>query len=428
MDLSTKIRFNEKDLIIYEKNKLVVIYNKKFSRHILLSEEVYNFYKIASKENLTIDEFLERFYDEDDKIYIEKVSKNMIKSGAIYNEEYEKYINQKNNPGESIYICITNKCNLRCKHCCTSCSIENQDFLNILQIKNIIDLIKVLNPSNIVITGGEPLIREDFNEIINYINNKIPNSNLILSTNGTLINSKNIDFIVKNFKKIDISIDGVDEETCSLTRGKGIFNKVINAINELQKKKFTNISLSMVFGDKNEYLRESFLELNKKLKTQPIERYFVPLGRGLENISLYSSDEMLTPIVIPKIFEKNRDEKSKKISSCNCSALQSQIFINYDGTIYPCQSLIKDEYAVGSIFDNYTIHNIKDRKLSRVEAYKNVRRIHPYNFEKCKRCDVNIFCWHCPALLDGVKENNKEFDKWCSLMKVNLNRIIWNER
>ncbi|WP_330653158.1 radical SAM protein, partial [Clostridioides difficile] len=73
------------------------------------------------------------------------------------------------------------------------------------------------------------LIREDFFEIIKYIKQKLPDTKLILSTNGTLIDEHNVDFIITNFEKIDISIDGVDENTCSETRGKGVFHKVISS-------------------------------------------------------------------------------------------------------------------------------------------------------------------------------------------------------
>ncbi len=426
MYLSTQIIFKTKDLIIYEKNNLVVIYNKKFNRHMFLSEEVYKFYKMASKENLTIGEFINYFEDKEDKNYIEQLSMNMIKSGAIYNKDYERYIEQKCIESKNIYLSITNKCNLKCKHCCTSCSIEKENFLETSQLKMIIDSIKELNPKSLVITGGEPLVRDDFKEIIEYIKYKAPHIKLILSTNGTLINNENLDFIVGNFDKIDISIDGVDEETCSITRGKGVFNKVIKAVRALQSKQFNNISLSMVFGDKNDYLKEDFINLNRELSTYPEPRYFVPSGRGIENMSLYSSKDMLTPILIPKVFEDNKYKKSKKISSCSCNALKSQLFIDHDGSIYPCQSLIKEEYKVGSIFNQDIVGIIKSQGFEKLEVYYKMQKILPYNFEKCKNCDINIFCWHCPGLLDSVKDNKEELDKWCNLMRRNLDRIIWN--
>lgn len=429
MNLLRKMELNKDNLIIYNKNELVVIYNKELGKHIILSEEVYNYFEIASTEKLTIEEFIEKFKNEEDKRYIKQAIINMIKIGAIYEyEDYKKNIGTEIHSEKSIYMCITNRCNLRCKHCCSNCSDKEKDFLGINQIRNVVDIIKDLNPEIIILTGGEPLVRKDFKEIISYIRETMPNIYLVLSTNGTLINDLNIDFIIKSFNRIDISVDGIDEETCSVTRGKGIFNKILSVVKKLQEREFKNISLSMVFGDKNENLREKFEELNKSLKTTPIDRYFIPEGRGRENISQYLSENAVLPMNIPKMLCINNDKRNKKISSCSCNALKSQIFINYDGNIYPCPSLLKDEYRIGSIFDANLIINIKNKDFKNINAYKKIQEIYPYNFKKCKDCNVNIFCWQCPALLDSAKDNDKEFDKWCELMKVSLSRIVWDEK
>ena len=49
-------------------------------------------------------------------------------------------------------------------------------------------------------------------------------------TNGTLFNSQNITPIIEKVNNIDISLDGADEESCSVIRGKGVFDRVVNNI------------------------------------------------------------------------------------------------------------------------------------------------------------------------------------------------------
>ena len=56
-----------------------------------------------------------------------------------------------------------------------------------------------------------------------------------LMTNATLIGSKNIDCIIRNYTSLDISMDGVDEATCATIRGKGVYASVIKAIREFQR-------------------------------------------------------------------------------------------------------------------------------------------------------------------------------------------------
>ena len=47
-------------------------------------------------------------------------------------------------------------------------------------------------------------------------------------TNGTLITPKNVKEIVSQIDSIDISLDGADEESCAVIRGKGVFEKVVS--------------------------------------------------------------------------------------------------------------------------------------------------------------------------------------------------------
>ncbi|HGM1288933.1 TPA: radical SAM protein, partial [Clostridioides difficile] len=425
---SEEMIFNVEDLIIYRKNQLVIIYNKKFRKYIKLSEEIYKYFLLGQENKIKIYDFVNYFDDESDKKYIINLIDIMNKN-QIFKSNNLNFDMLSN--GVAIYFCLTNRCNLFCKHCCVESSSNKKDLLSTYDLKNIVDIISVLNTPHIIITGGEPLIREDFFEIIKYIKQKLPDTKLILSTNGTLIDEHNVDFIITNFEKIDISIDGVDENTCSETRGKGVFNKVISSVNLLKDNGFSNIKLSMVFGQKNSHLNKQFKDLNKKLGTEFVERYFIPTGRGLENKESYLIEDTVLPITIPYILDNElkmcKDKKNKKMGCCACNAGNSQIFINYDGDVYPCPSLIKDDYKMGNIFDNEFVKVIKENKTRDLKSLIKLESIYPYNFEKCKDCDVNIFCWHCPAILDSVKDNELELDRWCSMMKHNLNTAVWGD-
>ncbi|WP_304340380.1 radical SAM/SPASM domain-containing protein [Metaclostridioides mangenotii] len=426
MNINEVIKMNKDDLLIKCKENLVIIYNKELSGYMKISREVYNYYVSSEIENLTINEFLDLFEDEEDKYYIEQITEKMIKLGILSRSDYANYIKYMNAKNMGVYLCITNKCNLKCKHCCTNCSPENDDYLSIHKLKSIVDIVSKLSPKYIVITGGEPLIRNDFNELISYIRIKIPNIYLVLSTNGTLIANNNIEFIVKRFNKIDISLDGVDEETCSKIRGKGVFTKAVKVVKELQINNFHNIHLSMIFGDKDEDLKYKFLELNASLDTTPVTRHFMPVGRGLDNVKTFSSENTKIPLSIQNRLNEVIKE-GEKITPCACSSIKSLIFINYDGIIYPCPSLIKDEYKIGNVFDVDLVNKIKENDFYNIEGYKNLKKIYPYNYVKCKDCDINIFCWNCPATLDLIKGDEVEFDRWCKMMKLKLKKAVWEK-
>jgi radical SAM protein with 4Fe4S-binding SPASM domain len=420
-----KMRFSDKDLIIYEKNNLVLIYSKKNKKHIFHSREVYEYILEAIKEGLTYKNFIDLF-SENDKEYIAQLLNDMINLEALCMDKNIITPNSKSNISEveTIYFSITHRCNLECLHCCTSCNIHEHDILTTKDILSTIDYIITLNPRELILTGGEPLIREDFREIVEYINKNANDLDLVLSTNGTLINDNNINLIVNNFSRVEISIDGVDEETCSKVRGKGIFKKIISKIYKLQDNNFYNIRTSMIFGDKNEHLIDKFEKLNSDLGTQALPRCFEPSGRGEDNVLDFLYEETILPLTLTKLDHiKNRNE----LNSCSCDLYEGRIFIDYDGKLYPCQSLMKDKYSLGNILFEETKEMLRNYNIKDSKVKQNIEAIYPYRYEKCKNCDVNILCMYCPALIDTVIDNEHEFNKWCGLMKPQLNRIIWNE-
>lgn len=419
------LKFDFNDLIILNRDRKVIIHRKKYKTSVRLNREVFEYFCYANKNNMTIGDFVECFDREEDKNYIREVinmlkDKKILSNGRCGDKVYFK----------DIYLALTNRCNLKCVHCASHSSPNENDKLKYNDICFILDNIALLNTRRLILTGGEPLVREDFYQIVNYINNNKICKELYLSTNGTLINKNNVEFIVKNFDRIDMSLDGVDEKSCSLIRGKNVFNKVINTVNLLHEKNFYNITLSMVFDQKNIDRFEEFRLLNKNMNTIPIERYFEPVGRGISNKSIFTEDESFLPLSISTINEYMLDtgnDSYNKYTPFSCNACEEQLFINYDGEMYPCPSLVKSSYRLGSSMDMKIINKIKLNNLDGFAGYINLKKIYPYYYDKCKKCDVNLFCLKCPAKVDLIKDSDSLHDEWCRCMKYNIGRIVWGE-
>ena len=319
-----KIEFKVEDLLISKKNKKVILYNKEKLRHVKLSEEVYEYIRLAEKNKWTVKEFVDCFKKDEDKKYMSTLIEIMINNEVLLGSTSQQ------NRFKDVHLSLTNRCNLSCKHCVSSCGPKEDDYLDTKEIIRLIDNLCHLNVRTLILTGGEPLVRDDFTEIVEHIKEVLTVQTLGISTNATLINDENIDFIVSNFDQVDISIDGVDENTCSKIRGKGVFEKVIKAIHKLHSRDFYSISMSMVFSEKNCEMSKEFKMLNEKLHTTPIERYFVPSGRGLVNRDIFSDEDSILPLLIPKTYEINSHEnKSSKIGSCSCNACIEQVFIDH---------------------------------------------------------------------------------------------------
>ncbi|MEY3505607.1 MAG: hypothetical protein RI898_360 [Actinomycetota bacterium] len=84
---------------------------------------------------------------------------------------------------------LTYACNLACVHCLSSSGQRDERELSTAQAKAVIDELRDLQVFYINIGGGEPMIRRDFFEIIEYsISNKI---GVKFSTNGAFIDQRN---------------------------------------------------------------------------------------------------------------------------------------------------------------------------------------------------------------------------------------------
>lgn len=397
---------------IQYKNR-ILLYSDKCAEWVKISEECYRLLRNAEENNIKQKEFIDCLEDENDKEYFRILFKYL----NILNENDAIGLNEK----YSINFSLTNRCNLSCKHCCVNAG-SNIEELEKKEIFRIIDRVLELNLMSLTITGGEPLIRKDFIDIIKYIR-KYYNGRLSLMTNGTLFNKDNIDFIIKNFDSIDISLDGVDDATTTITRGKGVFERVIRNVEELKKSGCDNISISMVINQYNYKRREEFKKLNEKLGTRGITRVYAPIGRGKGNLELLMGKEINN--LEEKRIPKGNSSFETGITCGNCNAIRYKLFINHLGDIYPCSALAEKTLKLGNILE---IENIL--KYLKNEEYKQEKNYNSFldilEPKECKECKVLPFCIKCPIYRYAYQDVDllKEF---CKNKKEFYYEAVWGE-
>src|SRR5512140_1777136 len=67
-----------------------------------------------------------------------------------------------------VWLEVTRACNLRCRHCFVSARRPQPDELSTEQILSLLDELKAQNVFSIVFSGGEPFVRSDFLDIVDY--------------------------------------------------------------------------------------------------------------------------------------------------------------------------------------------------------------------------------------------------------------------
>jgi radical SAM protein with 4Fe4S-binding SPASM domain len=173
---------------------------------------------------------------------------------------------------------ITMKCNMRCKHCGSSCADKLPDELTTEEALRVCDELGELGMRYIAISGGEPTTREDWHLIVKRLRENGVKPNMI--TNGWLITEEILDKAVESgISSICISIDGL-EETHDFMRRKGSFSRSMNAF-ELAKKK--NISTSAITTINKKNIGE-LEELREVLIARGVKRWQLQIGLPMGNL------------------------------------------------------------------------------------------------------------------------------------------------
>lgn len=216
---------------------------------------------------------------------------------------------------------LTSYCNLKCMHCGNSCpSGKYQGMIESKYIYRTIDeIIEHRSPYEMMfcITGGEPLLREDWQEICSYIAQK--GYSWGMTSNGTLIDEKMIQKLSDaGMKTISISLDGL-ENTHEKFRGvKGCFEKTINAIRLLaQSNLFVEVGITTVVHNENIDELEELYQLVKSLgavswKITEME----PIGEANNNTELFLSDKQYFSM-LDFIAEKRNKQELEVTYGCS---------------------------------------------------------------------------------------------------------------
>ena len=103
---------------------------------------------------------------------------------------------------------INNECNLNCKHCRVSEKNDNEK-LSLREAKNLLAEFWYNGITMLNLSGGEPFLRSDIFEILDYAKNF---EDIVITTNGTLLNDEKCQKLASYENiKLSISLDGLEE-------------------------------------------------------------------------------------------------------------------------------------------------------------------------------------------------------------------------
>jgi AdoMet-dependent heme synthase len=255
---------------------------------------------------------------------------------------------------------VTTRCNLNCIHCYASSVESPQAELTTVEGKRLLDQIALNEEIRmIVITGGEPLLRKDIFEIIEYAG-KLGFS-IIFSTNGTLLTPSMAKELAKSgVANFSISLDGFTE-TCheSIRRKPGSFQKALEGLKAAAQTKAC-VQVNFTAQQKNLAELPGIIDLSESLGADIImvfqsipprqERGAAELTAE-QQLSLMQtiaekqkkSRALIIPVCCPEywpwLLEKKKVSLKNflpKLAFAGCGAGKGFSYIRFDGDVWPC--------------------------------------------------------------------------------------------
>lgn len=403
--LTNSIYYSSKFTLTQKEEKLLFIFPEIPSwlignKHLM---NILNFFKNGQ----TLANFFNNFdvKEEHEQSKYETLLDSLITKKILSTEQFCTSINYRNSNNyiNHFILGITNKCNLRCSSCYNSYTENLNNEMSVTEIKKIIDDILPFLSYGFSISGGEPFCRKDeLFQILEYLVSKEPKTMIGIVTNGTLIN----EYDAKRLSKIpnltiQISLDGITKESHEFNRGPNTFDKVLNTI-KILRKHGVNVLLGVLLTEKS-------IEEVKKILDFAIE-YNVKNVRFIEMFwqGLSRSKSMKRPLsyelfpIYKELLKNNKEYKNvlQKDSTTiifdsllnpskkKCCGIDSDtVYIDSDGSVYPCNLLINEKFKLGNIrdqsFKDIWLHSNLKKPLSNLTVDK---------FKNCKECELKYIC------------------------------------
>jgi len=174
----------------------------------------------------------------------------------------------------------TARCNLQCIHCRRLETDRSLDELRTGQFQGVLDSAATLGRPIVVFSGGEPLLRDDWEALARHAAAlSLPTA---LATNATMIDAALARRIVAaGFRRVSVSLDGADAATHDTFRGRaGAFDRAVTGIDKLRAAG-ANVQINATIARHNIDQLDALLRLAGEVRAVALHLFLlVPVGCG----------------------------------------------------------------------------------------------------------------------------------------------------
>ncbi len=421
---------------------LILLDKTSNETHILNSTSAFIYNSLDSSTNMDIAKKLIEGIDEDIDIneVLEDVNftiYDFMKKGLLIsnlnNKEEKQYNKISNAELKSIYIEIISSCNQNCIYCYNSDTLKNKDIIDINTFKDIINQCFSDELDSVILSGGEPLLHPNIEEMLDYCYKMDVKVNII--SNGTLINDDTARLLSKYNPGLQFTLDGGDKSLHDSSRGKGTFEKQLLALENLKKYGYNgmlNLRANIWRDNATEDNIISIIEFCNKYKIKRLD--FITTKRT-SSFNLIINDTKVISNVSKWIKDNNQYninityDEDNPIYKCELSddkeRVQYVLRIASNGDVFPCQFFTSSEFAIGNIYENDIDSILSSDKNKKLISLIKMRR---FFINECEECVYSSTCHAgCPAKAYIAYGNIFKPDGSCKKRKTILEEYYINK-
>ncbi len=150
---------------------------------------------------------------------------------------------------DNLRISVTDKCNIRCFYCMPESGVEfipHKEILRYEEIERIVRIAAQLGVSKIRLTGGEPLIRRDLDQLIRMLTAVPGIRDIALTTNAVLLAEQAQSLYNAGLRRLNIHLDTLDRDRFRQITRRDDFDRVMKGIETAISVGFPSIKINAV--------------------------------------------------------------------------------------------------------------------------------------------------------------------------------------
>jgi pyruvate-formate lyase-activating enzyme len=201
-------------------------------------------------------------------------------------------------PGTRLWMYTNFDCNLACDYCCARSSPQTERrALGVDRVRRLATEAVDVGVSELILTGGEPFLLPDIDELVAACSDKLPTT---LLTNGMLFRGRRLDALRRMDRTrvaLQISLDSASADLHDQHRGVGSWDRAVAGIRTARAEGFrVRVAATLPFEQSHEL--EPFHEFLDSLGIEPDDQVIRALARrGLSDDGVELTIESLIPEV-----------------------------------------------------------------------------------------------------------------------------------